>query len=166
MEPTPKSVDMNAYLPVLTDLAAQGHTVSLPVTGNSMSPFLVHGRDRICLQKPEGPLKRGDMALFRRRNGVYVMHRVCRVDPDGTCYLVGDGQRDVEGPIAPEQVLGLVVRVCRKGRWLGPENLLWRFFAGPWLGLRPLRPLLCRAYGRISRLWRKGGGAPHGTEAS
>ena len=113
MEPTPKIVDIDTYLPVLADLMEQGHIVSLTVTGHSMAPFLAHGRDRICLRKPAAPLKRGDMVLFRRRNGVYVMHRVCRADPDGTCCLVGDGQRDVEGPIAPEQVLGLVTRVCR-----------------------------------------------------
>ena len=131
-----------------------------------MSPFLVHGRDRICFRKPAGPLKRGDMAFFRRRNGAYVMHRVCRVDPAGNYYLVGDGQQDIEGPVAPEQVLGVVTRVCRKGTWLGPEDFWWRFFAGPWLWLRPLRPLLCRAYGRISHIWKKGGGSPHGTEGS
>ena len=165
MEPTPKIVDIDTCLPVLADLMEQGHTVSLTVTGHSMTPFLVHGRDRVCLRKPADPLKRGDMVLFRRRNGVYVMHRVCRADPDGTCCLVGDGQRDVEGPIAPEQVLGLVTRVCRKGRWLGPESFWWRFFAGPWLWLRPLRPLLCRTYSRISRIWKKGG-SPYGTEGS
>lgn len=166
MEPTPKIVDISTYLPVLVDLMEQGHTVSLTITGNSMSPFLAHGRDRICFRKPAGPLKRGDMAFFRRRNGAYVMHRVCRVDPAGNYYLVGDGQQDIEGPVAPEQVLGVVTRVCRKGTWLGPEDFWWRFFAGPWLWLRPLRPLLCRAYGRISHIWKKGGGSPHGTEGS
>ena len=166
MEPTPKIVDISTYLPVLVDLMEQGHTVSLTITGNSMSPFLVHGRDRICFRKPAGPLKRGDMAFFRRRNGAYVMHRVCRVDPAGNYYLVGGGQQDIEGPVAPEQVLGVVTRVCRKGTWLGPEDFWWRFFAGPWLWLRPLRPLLCRAYGRISHIWKKGGGSPHGTEGS
>ena len=69
MEPTPKTVDINTYLPVLVDLAEQGQTVSLTITGNSMSPFLVHGRDQISFRKPEGPLKRGDMALFQRKNG-------------------------------------------------------------------------------------------------
>lgn len=166
MEPTPRIVDISTYLPVLVDLMEQGHTVSLTITGNSMSPFLVHGRDRICFRKPAGPLKRGDMAFFRRRNGAYVMHRVCRVDPAGNYYLVGDGQQDIEGPVAPEQVLGVVTRVCRKGTWLGPEDFWWRFFAGPWLWLRPLRPLLCRAYGPISHIWKKGGGSPHGTEGS
>ena len=160
MEPTSGKIDMNTYLTELTALAGQGRQVSLTITGNSMAPFLVHGRDRICFQKPDGPLKKGDMALFRRKNGDYIMHRVCRTEPDGRCYFLGDGQQEVEGPIAPAQICGVVIRVCRKGRWLGPSSFWWRFFRGPWLWLRPLRPRLCRIYGGVSRLWK--GGRPHG----
>lgn len=165
MGPTPKTIEIDAYLPVLVELAEQGHTVSLTITGNSMAPFLIHGRDQISFQKPDGPLKRGDMALFRRKNGAYIMHRVCRVDAEGNYYLLGDAQQAVEGPVAPEQVLGVVTRVCRKGKWLGPKDPWWRFFAGPWLWLRPLRPLLCRGYGRISRIGRRGGNTRDGEEA-
>lgn len=157
MEPTPKIVDIDTYLPVLMDMTRQGHAVSLTVTGNSMSPFLIHGRDQICFQKPEAPLRPGDMAFFRRRSGAYIMHRVCRVDRLGNYYLVGDGQQAVEGPIAPEQVFGVVTRVCRKGKWIGPEAFWWRFFAGPWLWLRPMRPALRRLYGGVSRIWKGGG---------
>lgn len=161
MEVTSGTVELGTYLSALTALADRGESVSLPVTGSSMTPFLIPGRDQICFRKPEGPLKRGDMALFQRRNGAYVMHRICRVDPAGQYYLVGDGQQEIEGPVAPEQIRGIVTRVCRKGVWLGAESFWWRFFAGPWLWLRPLRPRLRRAYGLLSRLW-KGGGL-HGT---
>lgn len=160
MEATSKTVELNAYLSALTALAGQGESVSLPVTGSSMTPFLIPGRDQLCFRRPEGPLKRGDMALFQRRNGTYIMHRVCRVDPAGQYYLVGDGQQEIEGPVAPEQIRGIVTRVCRKGVWLGAESFWWRFFAGPWLWLRPLRPRLRRAYGVLSRLWK--GGDLHG----
>ena len=160
MEPTPRTMDTHAYLAALTDLADQGRQVSLTVTGNSMSPFLVHGRDQICFQKPDRPLKTGDMALYRRRNGDYIMHRVCRVGPDGSYYFLGDAQQMTEGPIAPDQICGVVLRVCRKGKWLGPASFWWRFFRGPWLWLRPLRPWLRRAYGGVSRLWK--GGRSHG----
>ena len=83
MEPKKRTVDIHTYLPVLMELLEQGESVSLTVTGNSMSPFLVHGRDQISFQKPSAPLKRGDMAFFRRENGDYVMHRVLRAEEDG-----------------------------------------------------------------------------------
>ena len=95
MEQNGRTVEIHAYLPVLIGLLEQGKSASLTVTGNSMSPFLIHGRDQISFQKPDGPLKRGDMAFFRRTDGEYVMHRVLRAEENGY-FLVGDGQQEVE----------------------------------------------------------------------
>lgn len=156
---SPKIVDIHAYLPVLMDLVAQGQSVTLTITGSSMTPFLVHGRDQIRFQKPDRPLRRGDMAFFQRRNGDYIMHRVCRVSPGGY-YFVGDGQQAVEGPIAPDQVFGLITQVCRKGRWIGPGDFWWDFFAGAWLTLLPCRPALRRLYGCVKGGGRRGGEHP------
>lgn len=140
----PRIVDIDAYMPVLRELLAQGQSVSLTVTGESMSPFLRHRRDQIRLAAVTAPPQRGDMVFFRRRNGQYIMHRVLRRMPDGNYAIIGDGQQQVESPIAPEQIFAVVTQVCRKGVWLGPESFWWRFFAGPWLTLLPLRPLLRR----------------------
>ena len=140
----PRIMDIDAYMPVLQELLAQGQSVSLTVTGESMSPFLRHGRDQIRLAAVTVPPKRGDMVFFRRRNGQYIMHRVLRRMPDGNYAIIGDGQQQVEAPIAPEQIFAMVTQVCRKGTWIGPKAFWWRFFAGPWLTLLPLRPLLRR----------------------
>lgn len=140
----PRIMDIDAYMPVLQELLAQGQSVSLTVTGESMSPFLRHGRDQIRLAAVAAPPKRGDMVFFRRRNGQYIMHRVLRRLPDGNYAIIGDGQQQVEAPIAPEQIFAVVTQVCRKGTWIGPKAFWWRFFAGPWLTLLPLRPLLRR----------------------
>lgn len=160
MDHSPRIVDIQTFLPVLIGLIDQGHTVALTITGHSMTPFLVHGRDQIRFRRPDRPLKRGDMVFFRRKNGTYVMHRVYRTDKQGCCYLVGDDQTVLEGPIAPEQIFGLVVQVCRKGKWIGPGDFWWEFFAGPWLTLLPLRPALRRLYALGARLGK--GGAPDG----
>ncbi len=140
----PRIMDIDAYMPVLQELLAQGQSVSLTVTGESMSPFLRHGRDQIRLAAVTAPPKRGDMVFFRRRNGQYIMHRVLRRMADGNYAIIGDGQQQVEAPIAPEQIFAVVTQVCRKGTWIGPGAFWWRFFAGPWLTLLPLRPLLRR----------------------
>lgn len=150
----PHIVDTQSYMAMLQELVAQGETVSLTVTGNSMAPFLRHGRDQIQFARPDRPLRRGDMAFFRRRNGQYVMHRVLRTAPDGACWLVGDGQQEVEGPIRPEQIFAVVTRVCRKGQWMGVDGFWWRFFAGPWLTLLPLRPLLRRLARWVPKGWK------------
>lgn len=143
-----KIVDAREYLSLLRELTQQGKEVSLLITGNSMSPFLVHERDRICFKKPDTPLKKGDMVFFQRRDGAFVMHRICRVRPEGY-YLVGDAQTWIEGPITPEQIFARVTKIQRKGRQIGPENGIWKFFQYVWIRIIPLRPFLVRFYTRI-----------------
>lgn len=163
MEPERKIVDSTVFLPVLQELTAEGRELVITVTGGSMTPFLVHGRDLIRFRKPDRPLRRGDIAFFRRPDGTCVLHRVWRIEADGSCWFLGDAQQAVEGPVPREAVFAVVTAVCRKGKWLGPGDVLWEFFAHVWLRLRPLRPLLRRCYGGISRLW-KGGGSHSRTE--
>lgn len=128
----------------------------LTVTGSSMAPFLVHGRDQILFRKLQGPLRRGDLAFYCRADGSYVMHRVFRVDADGNYYLLGDAQQQVEGPLEPQRIFAMVPRVCRKGKWLDHSSPCWRFFATVWLWLRPVRPQVLHIYGRLSDLWKGG----------
>ena len=55
----PRIIDIDEYMPLVQELLAQGKSVSLTVTGESMSPFLRHGRDQIRLRPSP-----------RRQNGV------------------------------------------------------------------------------------------------
>lgn len=150
-----KVVDVHTYMPVLCELLEQGKEVSLTITGNSMSPFMVHGRDVILIVPPDGTWKKGDMAFFRRTNGQYVMHRICRVNTTGECYLIGDAQQIVEGPIQQSQLFGKITRVQRKGKWIGPGNFWWEFFEHIWLNIIPLRPACRKIYGILWRFKRK-----------
>ena len=56
--------------PLLNDCMAQGVDVTIPVTGTSMLPLLREGRDRVVLTRADtAALKKGDIPLYRRRNG-------------------------------------------------------------------------------------------------
>lgn len=52
-----KRVDTAEYVSVLRELTEQGKEVSLLISGNSMSPFLIHERDYIYFKKPGRELK-------------------------------------------------------------------------------------------------------------
>lgn len=149
-------MDTETFLSIYAELIEQGQQVSLTVTGGSMTPFLGDKRDKVLLQKQDIPLKRGDIALFKRRSGYVILHRVCRIDRDGNYYFVGDAQQNIEGPIEPQQILGKAVKAWRKGKWIGPGDFWWDFFAGIWLFLLPVRPVLRGFYGCISRIWKRG----------
>ena len=128
-------------------LAGDDQIEALPlvVTGSSMTPFLVGGRDRVFLSRLNRPARPGDILLYRRRSGAYVLHRVFRVE-DGMLTMVGDAQQDLEPGIAPEQVIALVNRVERKGKLLGPGSFWWTFFEKVWIRVVPLRRMLWKLY--------------------
>lgn len=146
-----KQVDTNAYVSMLKELTQQGHEVSLLISGNSMSPFLVHQRDTIYFKTPDRPLRAGDMVFYQRPSGQYVMHRIHHIR-DGGVYLVGDAQWGIEGPLDRERIFGLVTKVRRKGKLMGPGNFWWEFFEHVWPRVLPLRRSIVRAYTRLKRL--------------
>lgn len=123
-------------------------TLPLQITGSSMTPFLAPGRDSVLLRKPPARLHRGDIALYRRGNGTYVMHRVYRCARDGTYSMLGDAQQQLEHEIRREQVLAVVCAAQRKGKEQKPGCFWWEFFARIWIGIVPLRPMLRGLYGR------------------
>lgn len=140
--------DPEELMEPLLELVKEGETVPLVISGSSMTPFLVHHRDTVYLSKVSRPLKKGDMILYRRRNGAYVLHRICAVR-EGTYDLVGDAQTLIEPGICPEQVLALVTAVRRKGKLLQGSSFWWRFFENVWIRMIPLRPWIMGLYRRV-----------------
>ncbi len=114
-------------------------TIQIYPQGYSMYPMLIPGRDQAILTKaaPE-ELRRGDVVLYRREDGMLVLHRLCRIRPEGF-YMVGDNQTDLEGPLKGEQIRGRLTAFIRKGRRISVKNPVYRMAAGLWLFLRPVR---------------------------
>lgn len=144
-----RTVEIYTFMKEIKEILDEGKDVPLVVTGNSMSPFLVHERDKIMIRKAEGRLKKGDMVFFRRVTGQYVMHRICRVDRQGGYYMIGDAQQQIEGPVSRNQIFGKIIAVCRKGKWIRKRNFWWEFFEHIWIRIIPLRPILCYLYRKI-----------------
>lgn len=117
----------------------------LTITGNSMSPFLIHGRDTVFLSRLTRPVRRGDVLLYRRDNGDYVLHRVYAVTPESYT-MVGDAQTELEHGIRSDQVVAVMTRATRKGKSLHPGTFWWNFFETIWLWLLPLRRPIHKLY--------------------
>lgn len=149
-----RTIDTREYISMLRDLTKEGHDVSLIISGSSMSPFLIHQRDTVRFRKPDRPLRAGDIVFYQRRSGQFVMHRILSVHPEGY-YIAGDAQTVVEGPVLRDQIFGLITCVCRKGRWIGPGDFWWQFFATFWRRILVLRPVFIRGYSIIYRIRQK-----------
>ena len=117
----------------------------LTITGNSMSPFLIHGRDTVYLSRLTRPARRGDVLLYRRDNGAYVLHRVYAVKAEGYT-MVGDAQTELESGIRPDQVVAVMARATRKDKELRPGDFWWDFFETTWLRFLPMRRPIHKLY--------------------
>lgn len=115
-----------------------------------MLPFLSGGRDSVYLEKPCRSLRKGDVVLFRRENGDFVLHRIKRIK-DGDCYLIGDRQYEVEGPVRTEQIMALAVGAKRKGKELTVKSPVWLFYSKIWINMIFLRPFVFKVMGKLRR---------------
>ena len=148
-EQNKRTMHANAYINTLRELVEEGQEVSLQISGNSMMPFLIHERDTIFFGPIKGPLKKGDMVFYQRKEGTFVMHRICKVTQGGY-YLVGDAQNIIEGPIDREQIFAKVTRARRKGKWIDAHDFWWKFFASVWIRIIPLRHVILVTYIRLT----------------
>lgn len=123
----------------------------LIISGSSMTPFLADGRDTVYLSRLERPVRRGDVLLYRRESGTYVLHRVYAVE--GACYtMVGDGQTELEPGIRQEQVIAIMTSALRKGKRQEPGCFWWEFFEKIWIRMVPARGAVRSGYLALKRL--------------
>ena len=152
MEHKVRVLEPEQLMPQLLELLEVTESVPLVISGSSMTPFLAHGRDTVYLTKIRKPLKRGDMVLYRRDSGNYILHRVYRMKEDSYT-MVGDAQTWLETGIRRDQILARVTAVCRRGKLLQKGSFWWAFFEKVWIRMVPLRPLAMGTYSRIKKLF-------------
>ncbi|MBQ6974027.1 MAG: S24/S26 family peptidase [Oscillospiraceae bacterium] len=114
--------------------------------GVSMMPLLRQDRDLMIIEKKgEERCRRFDAVLFRRPGvdgrGAYVMHRILRVNDDGTYYIVGDNCLTGE-TVREENVLGVLRGVVRDGRTVDSHSLGYRAYVWLWGGRPGVRRLV------------------------
>lgn len=140
-------------MPEYEALLREGAELPLVISGSSMLPFLAPGRDSVLLKAPDRPFRCGDIVFYRRRNGDYVLHRIRRIE-NGRCWMVGDAQTVIEGPLDEGCIFAYVTQVQRKGKIEKPGTFCWDFFARTWLRLVPMRHLILKAYGCVRHIVR------------
>ena len=121
----------------------------LVISGNSMAPFLVHGRDTVYLSRLTAPAKKGDVVLYRRDNGAYILHRVYKKEKDSYT-MVGDAQTQLEAGIRDDQIVAIMTSALRKGKMQKPGTFWWEFFEKVWINMISLRPAIVKLYTNIT----------------
>ena len=145
---TQKTFSSAQLLPEVVKMLNEGHTVTLPLKGYSMRPFLENGRDKALLIKVQH-LKKGDPVLAEVRLGHYVLHRIVAIHSNRVV-LCGDGNLANEY-CRQEDVRASVIGFYRKGRTTLDriDGCKWRIYSMIWVNLRPFRRILLSVYRRF-----------------
>lgn len=144
---------MAALSPLMEEILRSGGSVELTATGNSMRPMLLHRISKVRLAPP-GSLQKGDLPLYRRDNGAFVLHRVIALQ-NGSYTLCGDAQWHPEPGIRPEQIVAVATDFCRRNRWRSCRGRAYRAYWQIWLWIRPMRRLVVGGSRKVFRMLRK-----------
>ena len=117
-----KKLSMQELLPFIEEALNNEKTFVIPITGTSMLPLLVAGRDSVTLKRCNAPLKKGDLPLYRRKDGTFVLHRVVALESDGTYTMCGDNQFLKEKGIDHTQIIGVVTGITRNGKTFSVDS--------------------------------------------
>ena len=132
--------------------------ISVPVTirlaGYSMQPLLRKDRDPVTVMPVYRPPKIGDIVMFLRADGVYVMHRVSALENE-MVITIGDNCIHPDHPMHRSMVLGLAVRAQRGPLKLNLDCPGSRIYGRIWMTTRPVRVLLYYARRVASKLKHK-----------
>lgn len=115
-------------------------TITYTCRGVSMLPLLRQQRDLFTITKRQSRCKKYDVALYKRADGAYVLHRIVEVLPDGYVFL-GDNCLNKEYGIREQDVLGVMTSFVRDGKEYAADAKRCLRYAKVWYMLYPVRRL-------------------------
>ena len=136
------------------ELARKGFLLYTTV-GRSMRPFLRSGEDLMRIEaRGEARLKAGDVVLYRRKSGRYVLHRIVKVRKEDYV-LCGDNCWQLEPGIRDHQILGKLTAVIRQGREQDVTGFGYRLKVNLWWVIYPLRAVYLWTRDMTGKIWQK-----------
>ena len=125
------TISPEAIRQLFIDLLREGHVIRSWAVGGSMSPCIKKG-DLLSV-KPISLEQAGigEIVAYRKdeSHSVLTTHRVvARGKDQGQCYLITKGDRNLyrDFPLSPQDVLGKVVGIERKGQVISLETPFYR----------------------------------------
>lgn len=121
--------------------------------GVSMRPLLKEHDTHVVLKRAEGPLSKGDLPLYRRPNGRYVLHRVIKVCPGGY-QIRGDNTYALEY-VSEDQIIGITTRIYRGDHYTDVTDWHYRTYVTIWNTIYPLRWIMHKTYAFARKIKKK-----------
>ena len=124
----------------------------VPTRGTSMWPLLQEGKSRVqVVAKDMKALRKGDIVLYRRKDGTLVLHRIIVVEKEGIFLVCGDHQWKMLEKVYEEQILAVAQGFFRNGHYIDEKTWWYRIYKKFWNGNLTIRRC-CLAFLRLSSL--------------
>lgn len=117
-----KELQLADLWPVMAEQLDAGKTVRFAPKGVSMLPLIRQDLDTVVIKTAPPKLKKYDLALYRRKNGQFVLHRVVGVNKDGSYVMCGDNQYWREYGITDENILAMAVGYYKGNEYISFDD--------------------------------------------
>ena len=125
------------------------------VKGVSMLPTLRENRDRVIIEVPKGELQKGDLVLYIRFDGAYVLHRIIEVGANE--YLIRGDNTYVNEHVPKENVIGIVTHILQGEKVLDMSDPAYQTYVANLNRTYPFRKKLWQLRKSISQVLSKKG---------
>ncbi len=123
-------------------------------TGTSMLPLIRPDTDTVIVEKNMGRLKKRDVALYKRPDGSYILHRVVQVKK-ASYTMCGDHHKIYEYGVKEEQILGVMTSLLRDGKEVELDGRKYGRYVGHLLAEQRRSHIKSRAAGVVRYILRK-----------
>ncbi len=132
---------MKELVPLITDLLNEGKDVIITARGSSMRPIVKNLRDAVILTSYKGNAEIGDVILYKRESGSFVLHRIVDKKEDGSFVLMGDFQLVREEGIMESQIIASLSGYIRKDKAIFCSSKKYQRYSRFWMKSRFVRRL-------------------------
>lgn len=144
------TVPMESLAEIIHLQLNNGGTANLRVTGSSMWPLFLGGRDSVTLSPPRKKYKRGDILLYKRDDGSYVLHRIIAMTASD--YICSGDNQAVREVVTDAQVVAVVNGFTRKGKYYSTQAMWYRLYKTVWINLFLLRKPFIKLFFALGRI--------------
>ncbi len=133
----------------LSGTLKDGKNVIAEPSGHSMEPLLHDKGTKVLIAPLEKKPEPGDIVLWHRKDGKYVMHRM--IGESEKHYLLrGDNCVNTDRAVK-RRVIGVVTDIYRNGRWFPVTDKRYLAYVRIWTSIFPLRKIFFNLRNKVNK---------------
>lgn len=113
-------------------------------TGNSMWPFLKNRNQSVIVEKKTERLKLYDVALYLRKDGKIILHRIVKVLNNG--YIIQGDSQFYQETIEEDYVIGKMISFYRGKKSISCDDKKYNETVIKWVNSRYKKKILCKFF--------------------